>query len=382
MCHEYSMNSPTTQFFDVAIVGAGPAGSAAALAAAQHGARVLLVDRAEFPRTKVCGSCLAESGVETLRNLHAAGVLTNAIPLRSVHVSCGDRHSKIARTAGVSIGREELDAALLNEVRNAGVTVALATRARMQQDRVLTLAGVELHGAVRARTTIIADGLSGNTLDDLTEFSWRIAQRSFMGFGAIVPARSVACLSHEIRMRVSTHGYIGAVELPSGEIDIAAAVDPQALRMASGVSQCALQMLGEDTLDRAALVAARWRGTPLLTRRRARVAANGVLVVGDAAGYVEPFTGEGMTWALVTGALAGTLAATHPSPHRVWPQLYNARMRWPRLRCVLFAKTLRAPRLVRTVLCLSDMLPTPFAFLTHTVGRMSTAQQRYRRWAL
>jgi flavin-dependent dehydrogenase len=132
-------------------------------------------------------------------------------------------------------------------------------------------------------------------------------------------------------------------------------------------------MLGETVLDAPALEHARWRGTPLLTRRRARVAAEGILVVGDAAGYVEPFTGEGMTWALSTGAAAGTLAATHAAPHQVWPRRYAALTRAPRLRCALLSRTLRAPRLVRAMLAVGERFPLPFASFARSLGRTSHA---------
>ncbi|MFM9170747.1 MAG: hypothetical protein ACKOTD_11730, partial [Phycisphaerales bacterium] len=74
--------------------------------------------------------------------------------------------------------------------------------------------------------------------------------------------------------------------------------------------------------DPGAVDAARWRGTPALTRRRACVAAPRILVTGDAAGYVEPFTGEGLGWAIATGAAAGRLAAhmrAAPDAWRAWP---------------------------------------------------------------
>lgn len=376
------MTRTATDSFDIAIVGAGLAGSSAALAAAQHGARVLLIDRATFPREKVCGSCLAESGIDTLRTLCVERVLSTALPLRSVRVSCEGKHAHFPRAAGVAIGRTELDTSLLAEARDAGVVIALGTSARLDRDRTLTLrqsrAEDEPRSTVRATTVIVADGLAGNALDDFAEFAWKISPRSLMGFGAVVPAGSVACDSGEIRMRVAHHGYIGAVLLSSGEIDVAAAIAPSALRAAASVSACARAMLAEDVLHADTLARARWRGTPLLTRRRTCIAAPGILVVGDAAGYIEPFTGEGMTWALVTGALAGTLAATSDAPYRSWPTMYNALMRGPRVRCALLAQALRAPRIVRTLLTLGEAFPAPFTALTASLGRMSSVRLPHR----
>ena len=362
--------------FDVAVIGAGPAGSAAALAAARYGeysgardgARVLLVDRAQFPRAKVCGSCLTDEGIATIHSIGATRALVSATPLRSVRVTCAAREICISRPAGVAIAREMLDTALLEEAQSAGVDVRLATSARVRPDRTLELACGDQRFEARASTVIVADGLAGNALDEVDGFTWRIAKRSHMGFGAILPAGSVQCAPGEICMRVVDGGYIGAVQLASGEIDVAAAIDPRLLRAAKNVALCARDMLGEAVLESAALERARWRGTPLLTRRRARVAAEGILVVGDAAGYVEPFTGEGMTWALSTGAAAGTLAATHTAPHQVWPRRYAALTRAPRLRCALLSRTLRAPRFVRAMLALGERFPLPFASFARSLG--------------
>lgn len=358
---------------DVAVIGAGPAGTAAALAAARAGAKVLLVDRAQFPRAKVCGSCLTDTGVETITSLGAAHAIATATPLHSIHLRCGTRELRISRASGVAIAREALDTALVDEARRIGVEVRLGTSARIRPGRTLELTTGEERFVAQTTVIVVADGLAGSALDDVEGFSWRIAQRSTMGFGAILPKNSVTCARGEICMRVVDGGYIGAVQLPTGDIDVAAAINPQILRAATSVSACAREMLGEAALDTDAITRARWRGTPLLTRRRAQVAAEGILVVGDAAGYVEPFTGEGMTWALTTGAAAGALAATNARADRVWPRLHTALTRGPRLRCTLLSRTLRAPRVVRALLAIGEQVPAPFVAFAHALGRNTRA---------
>ncbi|MFM9170746.1 MAG: NAD(P)/FAD-dependent oxidoreductase, partial [Phycisphaerales bacterium] len=161
-------------------------------------------------------------------------------------------------------------------------------------------------------------------------------------------------------MRVERAGYIGAVRLEDGSIDVAAAVRPDVLRAAGGPAACARAWLGHAVLDPGALDAARWRGTPALTRRRACMAAPRVLVTGDAAGYVEPFTGEGMGWAIATGAAAGRLAAhmrAAPDAWRAWPAQYRALVRTQRLRCRTIALTLRSPLLVTGAIAIARAAP-------------------------
>ena len=368
--------------FDVAILGAGPAGSCAAIAAARTGARVLLIDRAQFPRDKVCGCCLAPAGVETLRAIDAGHVLDGAIDLRSVRLACATRELTLRRNAGVAIGRDALDSRLIDEARRCGVDVRLGTPGRvlgrdvgrdvgraMRRDMVEIARGDE---RICARVAIAADGLSGTSLDGNADFTWRIARKSRIGFGATIAAGAIACGEGEILMRVARGGYIGAVELPSGAIDVAAAIDPARLRQFASVADCARDWLGARVLNTSAITNARWKGTPLLTRRRACVAADGILVAGDAAGYIEPFTGEGMSWAIATGAAAGVVAAQiarGEASWTMWPALYASIVGRSRTRCRVIALLLRSPMLVRALISIGNRAPEPFEAFSASIGR-------------
>ncbi len=360
--------------FDVAILGAGPAGSCAAIAAARTGARVLLIDRAQFPRDKVCGCCLAPAGVETLRAIDAGHVLDGAIDLRSVRLACATRELTLRRNAGVAIGRDALDSRLIDEARRCGVDVRLGTPGRVLgrdvgRDVVEIARGDE---RICARVAIAADGLSGTSLDGNADFTWRIARKSRIGFGATIAAGAIACGEGEILMRVARGGYIGAVELPSGAIDVAAAIDPARLRQFASVADCARDWLGARVLNTSAITNARWKGTPLLTRRRACVAADGILVAGDAAGYIEPFTGEGMSWAIATGAAAGVVAAQiarGEASWTMWPALYASIVGRSRTRCRVIALLLRSPLLVRALISIGNRAPEPFEAFSASIGR-------------
>ena len=360
--------------FDVAILGAGPAGSCAAIAAARTGARVLLIDRAQFPRDKVCGCCLAPAGVETLRAIDAGHVLDGAIDLRSVRLACATRELTLRRNAGVAIGRDSLDSRLIDEARRCGVDVRLGTPGRVLgrdvgRDVVEIARGDE---RICARVAIAADGLSGTSLDGNADFTWRIARKSRIGFGATIAAGAIACGEGEILMRVARGGYIGAVELPSGAIDVAAAIDPARLRQFASVADCARDWLGARVLNTSAITNARWKGTPLLTRRRACVAADGILVAGDAAGYIEPFTGEGMSWAIATGAAAGVVAAQiarGEASWTMWPALYASIVGRSRTRCRVIALLLRSPMLVRALISIGNRAPEPFEAFSASIGR-------------
>lgn len=346
--------------FDIAVIGAGPAGSCAAIAAAQAGARVVLLDRGAMPRAKVCGCCLAASGVAALHAAGAGDALAGAVPLRAIRVASGARAMTLARAAGVAIGREELDARLVEVARRAGVEVRLETSARVTRDRTVQLTHGERVSTLAARTVIVADGLQGGALDDVPGFEWRMTAHSMMGFGAVLPPSAFDCPAGEIHMHVGRDGYIGVVRLPSGELDVAAAVAPAALRRAGTVAACARALLASVAHEPESVERARWRGTPQLTRTRARVAAPGILVVGDAAGYIEPFTGEGMSWAIATGLAAGELAARDAHAHERWPTRCEALVARPKWRCWAIALALRSPLLVRAAIAFGARMPQPF----------------------
>lgn len=350
----------TRERCEIAVIGAGPAGACAALAAAREGRRVVLIDRAAFPRAKVCGCCLAESGIAALEAAGAGEALAGAAPLRAIRVTNGARAMTLRREAGVAIAREELDARLVDLARRAGAEIRIETSARVQPDGSVQLTQGDRVSLLEAGTVVVADGLQGGALDHLPQFGWRIASRSTMGFGAVLPSGALDCPLGEIHMHVGRDGYIGAVRLPSGAIDVAAAVSPSALRRAGSVVACAEALLAGVAHDADAVARARWRGTPQLTRTRALLAAPGILVAGDAAGYIEPFTGEGMSWAIATGLAAGELAAQERDAHLAWPARHAALVARPKWRCRAIALMLRSPTLVAAALAIGSRVPRPF----------------------
>jgi 2-polyprenyl-6-methoxyphenol hydroxylase-like FAD-dependent oxidoreductase len=110
-------------------------------------------------------------------------------------------------------------------------------------------------------------------------------------------------------MAYGTGGYVGLVRLEDGRLNVAAAFDTDVMKRAGGPGQAAAGILAEvgwPVPDHLADLP--WRGTPPLTRQSPRPAAERVMALGDAAGYVEPFTGEGMAWALASGRAVVPLA--------------------------------------------------------------------------
>ncbi len=368
--------------YDAVVVGAGPGGSIAALLAARAGKRVLLVERSAFPRDKVCGSCLNPRGAAILERLGLGGALAEAgaAPLTSVGVRSGSRSVRYERPWGVAVARDRLDSALAGAAHQAGAEFRDSTTATLlphdgdlRRVSICTAGGDDV---VEARLVIAADGLGGRTgLADGAES--RVARGSRIGAGALLAECPECVRPGELTLVVGRGGYVGLVRLGDGRLDLAAAFAPAAVRAAGGLAPLAASILDSAGLGIPDLAAAKWRGTPALTRRTTAVAGHRLIALGDAAGYVEPFTGEGMTWAIQaaewSSAVSGAdLSAWDSAVERAWGRRLAAQSR-ARTICrtlalatrscratrIMIGGLSRAPRLARPVLSRLARPPAP-----------------------
>jgi flavin-dependent dehydrogenase len=321
--------------WDAVVVGAGPAGSVAARELARRGARVLLVDKALFPRTKVCGSCLNAAALAALDAVKLAHVPKEcgAVPLHSVRLAAGRRSADVPLAGGVAVSRQEFDAALVEEAIAAGATF---------RDGVV----VKPHDVVEiARVVIVATGLAGA--------QGSIQSGSRLGAGVIVPADVVPDFfaSGTIFMATGRGGYVGLVRVEDDCLDVAAAFDADFVRSCGGLGPAAeliLKQTGWPAIP--GLADLPWRGTPALTRRPAAVAGHRFFAVGDAAGYVEPFTGEGMAWAIASAAAVAPFALRgiekwDDALIGEWQRTHSRLIRSRQGVCRVAARVLRSPAL-------------------------------------
>ena len=320
--------------WDVLVIGAGPAGAAAALRLARLGLRVLLVDRGRFPRPKVCGCCLSPAAVSELAALALpAECEPPAVPLHAVWIASRGREARIDTSGGSTVSREALDSLLVQAAIRAGVAWMPATTVTEIVDcRSGTVATVRQATAAAARLragfVVIAAGLAdairirssgGGQARTAAGRPRSVARGSLIGLGASLPAAVGSLPEGELVMAVGRSGYAGIVRLEDGRLDLAAAVDPHAVS-AAGSPAALIDALVSDVggMARASvppgvLAAAAFRATPHLTHTTPLTAGGGgqIIRIGDATAYVEPFTGEGMGWALASSrVLAETLAAS------------------------------------------------------------------------
>ncbi|MEM7576879.1 MAG: FAD-dependent oxidoreductase [Planctomycetota bacterium] len=374
---------------DVVVIGAGPAGAGAALRLAQRGVSVLLVDRQRLPRAKVCGGCLHRRGAARLAQWGVADDILRACGAERLvrsELVAGGRTLVWPRGHGWSVDRAAFDLALANAAAQRGATLEDRTAARvLRADRRGSTSGwsVRLRHADGQERTVhptwvfVADGLGGSALsglkaEDAGTFAVTHRRGSYVGTGALLgddmPGfESFDLPAGDVRMFVGRGGYVGAVRTnavpgqagPSRGIEFAAAMRPGLLKDCGGIGAAVSRLMTEaqDNRDVAETIGrANWRMTPPLTAFRKHVAAPGLLIVGDAAGYVEPFTGEGMAWALqsaddasdvVAEALDGTLS--YDAAAARWTKRDARQRRLGRMWCWGTRATLRQPALIQAL---------------------------------
>lgn len=349
--------------WDAIIIGAGPGGSVAACVLAQRGRRVLLVERSHMPREKVCGCCLADAGAEALRTIGLSAVLDGAASVRVCTLRAGRSSVRVHISPYRVLDRATLDYRLALCAKNAGAKVLTGWNARVRTDgdvdlRLATPSPLPQSSSrpsshptqVRAQVVIVADGLGGSSLSEHAAFTWSISPSSRMGAWATLERSPLPLSNGEMTMLSHRSGYLGLVRLPSGAFDLAAALDPAEVRDAGGPAALCARIITACSGDAQAILGARWRGTPLLTRRRSRVESGTVMVLGDAAGYVEPFTGEGMTWAIkgaITAAAIADERIAGTAHAGVWAAAHANTMRRQTHRCILVTRLVRHERVLR-----------------------------------
>lgn len=306
--------------WDVAVIGAGPAGALAARQIAQEGFRVLLVEQDRLPRDKVCGCCLSARGIETLAACELSRHLAMLAPVSydALRLGAGGAEARIPIPRGVTIDRARLDAMLVQAAAAAGTTVLDETRAvleplqsRVEGTRTLSLTARRGRArlTVRARLVIVAAGLANRVA--VGELDGEVVHKaSRVGVSAVLDATEpVPWTDGDVNMAVAREGYVGAARLADGRWRVAAALEARLLRTTGRVTPLVRQVLDSAGWPAPlALESALWRGTPALWRQPRHVAARRLFVIGDAAGYVEPFTGEGIACALDAGRAVAELA--------------------------------------------------------------------------
>jgi menaquinone-9 beta-reductase len=307
---------------DVLIVGAGPAGSIAALVLARAGVRVRVLDRARFPRFKLCGDSVNPGAMAILSRLGVESAVGGALPVDGMVVTSpsGVRFAGRYRAGqhGYTISRHWLDAALLAAARAAGACVeegVLVQGPIVDGERVTGVDATMSDRRFRLRAPILiaADGAHSRVARAVglarharRPRRWAVGAY-FEGVRGERPGASPG-LFGEMHLRAGR--YIGIAPLPGGVTNACVVTaDRAALRDPVGLLR--------DTLATDPRLAPRFACArpisrpvclgPLAVEATAR-GAPGLLLAGDAAGFIDPMTGDGLRFALRGGELAAAAA--------------------------------------------------------------------------
>ena len=311
--------------FDAAIVGAGPAGCAAAISLARKGYRVALIDKEKFPREKLCGDFINPINWPILRNL---GVENQVLSFEHEKVTgfritaCSGEQAQArlpaqncGREFGLGLSRRRFDLALVQKAEQEGAVVLQRCKIKSLERALhgwnLLLDYSPGDGEIRAPVLLAADGRN----------SW-VAHRLGLTSAAETQGRSVGFQIHldapdTVRGNIDIHlfpgGYAGLVALGGNSLNLCLAVDKHRLPRERQVEFLSESLLPQNPYLRELLLSSRRVGEaratyPVYFKPR-RCVADRLLFVGDAARVNEPVSGEGIYFAMKSALLAADTIA-------------------------------------------------------------------------
>ncbi len=316
--------SSDSDILDLAIAGGGPAGTAAALEARRHGLQVAIWDRDHFPRDKVCGEFISPEGLPLLQTEIPEYVARGA-PIHRAEFISQNGLSRVFRLPGPAAGlsRLTLDAALWGAAKAAGIEVHESECVR----RVRKLAPVHGQARVweiestgptvrRAKALIIAcgrwwriEGLSSSADETRPAglCEWIGAKAHFAGISP----------QDRVEMCLFNKGYCGLAPVEGDIYNVCCLVRRERIRGCGGegmkdFSSWIVKLSHHPALE--ARLSGAAQVSPVVTTApvylmRGKAAQEGALMVGDASGFLDPFTGEGISMALHSGKLAAQAIA-------------------------------------------------------------------------
>jgi flavin-dependent dehydrogenase len=279
--------------YDLIVVGAGPAGSACAITAARAGAKVLLLEKDHFPRQKVCGEFVSPESLGLLNAFLKDGQFQSCPQVVSSRIFLDNKILKLpVSPAAQSIPRFDLDPALFLAARNAGVTAHEGvTVQEVQRDKVFHIRTSE--SAYAARAVVNATG----RWSKLTQFDVS-GKDKWIGLKAHFTEPSPP---QTVDLYFFPGGYCGVTPVGPNSVNACAMVRADAAHTLEEVFSKEPRLFQR---SRAWQPLFSTVTTSPLYFREPETESDGVFLAGDAAGFIDPFAGDGISLALQSGTLA------------------------------------------------------------------------------
>ncbi|HBP16567.1 MAG TPA: hypothetical protein DEA08_02080 [Planctomycetes bacterium] len=301
--------------YDAIVIGAGPAGTSVSLHLARQGRSVLLVDGARFPRRKVCGEGIMPHGLAALREL---GLEPKGQPFTGLRYVLEDGTHAESRfpgdLAGLGVQRSWLDDRLVRLARDEPrIDLRLGTWVQEIELGDPDAVRVRLGGETLSAPVLIGADGGRSRIRRLAGLDAPVPRRPRFGVGAHVRHEP----NPDPRVEVSLHqGYeVYTTPVASDLTCVALLTDREGLRPLQGDLEGGLRAILRQDGGRARA----WAEAPMvgsvraigpLALRSTRAHAPRLLLVGDAAGALDPITGEGISLALVTARIASEVLAS------------------------------------------------------------------------
>jgi flavin-dependent dehydrogenase len=387
--------------YDIVIAGAGPAGASAAIHLATHGASVLLVEQKKFPRAKLCGEFISP---ECLKHFERLGVADRMLAAggrtltQTVFYARGGRSVNVPSSwfdhqhGALGLSRAEMDHKLLERARTVGVDVLEETQVSGLMWNGPRVRGVQLRSqaAVTEATARVIIDATGRTralarrlqkgnrrqneeqnVEDngVRKHKQRRSRPALVAFKAHFEDAQLAADTCEIYFYPGGYGGLSSIENGLSNLCfIAAAKDVRACQ--ADPETVMKKVVTKNSRAAYSLRNARIRGQWLAVSlesfgRQVPVPADGLLMIGDAAAFIDPFTGSGMLMALEGGELAAKAITQHLPQLRAgapflalareYEALYQVQFR-SRLRiCAMLRRAAFVPRLAEAAIRLFGM---------------------------
>ncbi|MCG3160048.1 MAG: hypothetical protein JMDDDDMK_01080 [Acidobacteria bacterium] len=379
--------------YDVIIIGAGPAGSTVSTLLARAGLRALLLEKSRFPREKLCGEFITPECLNVFdrldvsqRMFDAGAEIINQWTLfapdgRGVRVPMewiADGHNH-----AIGISRAQMDLILLDGARQTGVDVREGFRVspRFHRENGMSFIEGKTNGKTveRFSAPVVVDASGRNGV-----FSNRTAQRtSFIGgsrlFGCKIHLRAVEGMSGIGELFFFRDGYGGMSGVENGRANLCFITTEATLREAKGDREKLLDLTMRSNPAarrrlRGVVIDGEWLGSGPITYGRQR-SMPGVISIGDAGAFIDPFTGSGILLALSSGELAAEVISQSFAEGvsdvdviaKSYDQLYRARFGWRFKACALLRAVAFKPAMrnaLVTALCRYQSLAKLMALST------------------